>query len=93
MLVMAVSVSGCSIFGDAIGAAVFDIAFPPSKGEQHARDKIEYDRTVCAYGSETPPHDRRPGCVNSRTALENYEDFDRYDRQRMKLLQENQNKN
>lgn len=87
-LALTLSVSGCSTVGDLVGSMVFDLIFPPSQAESNRRAKVEYDKGVCELGPETSPYERRGGCVNSRSTLDNFRDFDRYDHERNKLLRE-----
>ena len=56
-----------------------DSAFHNGKEVNNKRDKFDFDKATCEQGSPSPIiANRRAGCVNEKTQLDNYNDFKEY---------------
>ena len=79
---------------DTLDDLLFDTAidFVFFEGKEVARSysAFDYDRAICEDGDVSPYIDkRRPGCVNEKTQIENYNDFREYEIKRNEFLLNN----
>ena len=84
----------CASMADTLDDLLFDTAidFVFFEGKEVARSysAFDYDRAICEDGDVSPYIDkRRPGCVNEKTQIDNYNDFREYEIKRNEFLLNN----
>ncbi len=85
----------CPAVADEVNELLLDTAldaiFHKGKEVNSKRDKFDYDEAVCENGAPSPIiSNRRSGCANKKTQIENYNEFKEYTINRDNFLQNQQ---
>jgi len=87
ILLITTGLSSADTIDDVLFESAIDLLFFDGKEVARSYSEFDYDQAVCKDGEPSPYVDKkRPGCVNEKTQIENYNDFREYNIKRNEFL-------